>query len=117
MEKKRSYKPPPKKGHEHRLLCWPTDVKKKKSGLSSEQEKVGCVRLANAYLAPSGPSTHLPTKLATSQPRCVFFYIGSFISDPGEMKSGGKGMIKFGVKRKTKLGKIVKKRAFEPQAC
>jgi hypothetical protein len=45
LEKKKSIKTTPKKGHEHCLLCWPAGVKKK---FGVEQEKVGQVRLANA---------------------------------------------------------------------
>jgi hypothetical protein len=47
LGKKKAIKTTPKKGHEHCLLCWPADVKKR---VGVEQGKVSHVGLANAYL-------------------------------------------------------------------
>ena len=48
-----------------------------------KQGKVGHVRWANAYNIVSPFRPACPRNIATFQPRCVFFPIGSFISDSG----------------------------------
>jgi hypothetical protein len=76
-EKKVTKNTTPKKRHEHSLLRWLADAKKK---VGVEQEKFARVVLASAYFPPS---THLPTKNHNVSSPVGVFYIESLISDPG----------------------------------
>jgi hypothetical protein len=82
LEKKNVINTTPKKRHEHSLLRWLADAKKKKSGLSRRK----LPRLF--WIAPSWAlPTHYPTKhhfiSGPARPLSPHVFFGGVVSDPG----------------------------------